>query len=78
VEFPPCPAACRQIDRSLLSWKAAHTEPHLSSTLEQAFKELKGDLSIRPIYHQLETRVEAHIFIAFLAYCLLVTSVIER
>lgn len=41
--------------------------------VEQAFKELKGDLSIRPIYHQLETRVEAHIFIAFLAYCLLVT-----
>src|SRR5271168_4947814 len=41
--------------------------------VEQAFKELKNDLSIRPIYHQLETRMEAHIFIAFLAYCLLVT-----
>src|SRR5450432_3192347 len=41
--------------------------------VEQAFKELKNDLSIRPIYHQLETRIEAHIFIAFLAYCLLVT-----
>ena len=41
--------------------------------VEQAFKELKSDLSIRPIYHQLETRIEAHIFIAFLAYCLLVT-----
>ena len=41
--------------------------------VEQAFKELKSNLSIRPIYHQLETRVEAHIFIAFLAYCLLVT-----
>jgi hypothetical protein len=36
--------------------------------VEQAFKELKNDLSIRPIYHQLETRIEAHIFIAFLAY----------
>ncbi len=34
------------------------------------FKELKNDLSIRPIYHQLETRIEAHIFVAFLAYCL--------
>ncbi len=32
--------------------------------VEQAFKELKSDLSIRPIYHQLETRIEAHIFIA--------------
>src|SRR5580698_837082 len=41
--------------------------------VEQAFKELTNDLSIRPIYHQLETRVEAHSFIAFLAYCLLVT-----
>jgi hypothetical protein len=41
--------------------------------VEQAFKELKNDLAIRPIYHQLDTRIEAHIFIAFLAYCLLVT-----
>jgi transposase len=41
--------------------------------IEQAFKELKSDLSIRPIYHQLEQRIEAHIFIAFLAYCLQVT-----
>ena len=41
--------------------------------IEQAFKELKNDLSIRPIYHQLETRIEAHIFVAFLAYCLMVT-----
>ena len=28
------------------------------------------DLSIRPIHHQLEKRIEAHIFISFLAYCL--------
>jgi transposase len=41
--------------------------------IEQAFKELKGDLSIRPIHHQLDARIEAHIFIAFLAYCLQVT-----
>jgi hypothetical protein len=41
--------------------------------VEQAFKELKGDLSIRPIYHQLDRRIEAHIFVAFLAYCLQVT-----
>lgn len=38
--------------------------------IEEAFKNLKGDLSIRPIHHQLESRIEAHIFIAFLAYCL--------
>jgi hypothetical protein len=41
--------------------------------VEQAFKELKGDLSIRPIYHQKDTRIEAHIFVAFMAYCLQVT-----
>ena len=41
--------------------------------VEQAFKELKNDLSVRPIYHQLEHRIEAHIFIAFMAYCLQVT-----
>jgi Transposase DDE domain len=41
--------------------------------IEQAFKELKSDLSIRPIYHQKDSRIEAHIFVAFMAYCLQVT-----
>jgi hypothetical protein len=41
--------------------------------VEEAFKNLKGDLAIRPIFHQDERRVEAHIFLAFLAYCLQVT-----
>jgi len=41
--------------------------------VEQAFKELKSDLAIRPIYHQTDERIEAHIFVAFLAYCLQVT-----
>jgi transposase len=41
--------------------------------IEQAFKELKGDLALRPIYHQTDNRIEAHIFIAFMAYCLQVT-----
>jgi len=41
--------------------------------VEQAFKELKGDLAVRPIYHQTDSRIEAHIFVAFLAYCLQVT-----
>jgi transposase len=41
--------------------------------VEAAFKSLKDDLSLRPIYHQLEHRIEAHIFISFLAYCLQVT-----
>jgi transposase len=41
--------------------------------IEAAFKCLKNDLGIRPIHHQLERRVDAHILIAFLAYCLTVT-----
>ena len=41
--------------------------------IEQAFKELKHDLAIRPIFHQREERIEAHIFVSFIAYCLLVT-----
>ena len=41
--------------------------------VEAAFKSLKSDLGIRPIHHQLEHRVEAHILVAFLAYCLSVT-----
>jgi hypothetical protein len=41
--------------------------------VEQAFKELKHDLAIRPIYHQTDERIEAHILVAFLAYCLQVT-----
>jgi transposase len=42
-------------------------------SVEEAFKNLKGDLAIRPIFHQDQARIEAHIFIAFLAYCLHVT-----
>ena len=41
--------------------------------VEQAFKELKDDLAIRPVYHQTDARIEAHILVAFLAYCLQVT-----
>jgi len=41
--------------------------------IEAAFKCLKSDLGIRPIYHQLEHRVDAHILVAFLAYCLTAT-----
>jgi hypothetical protein len=38
--------------------------------VEAAFKDLKNDLSLRPIFHSLEQRIEAHIFVSFLAYCL--------
>jgi transposase len=42
----------------------------LLTQIEEAFKNLKGDLAVRPIFHQLEKRIEAHIFVAFLAFCL--------
>lgn len=41
--------------------------------VEEVFKNLKGDLSLRPIHHQNEQRIEAHIFVAFMAYALHVT-----
>ena len=41
--------------------------------IEAAFRSLKSDLGLRPIYHRLDRRIEAHIFVAFLAYCLQVT-----
>ena len=41
--------------------------------VEQAFKELKNDLAIRPVHHQKDECIEARIFVSFLAYCLQVT-----
>jgi transposase len=41
--------------------------------VEEAFKILKGDLAIRPFHLQKEARIEAHMLIAFMAYCLHVT-----
>jgi transposase len=41
--------------------------------VEEAFKTLKSDLALRPIHHHVQPRVEAHVFIAFLGYCLTVT-----
>lgn len=41
--------------------------------VEEAFKNLKNDLALRPIFHKEEHRIEAHIFVSFLAYCLYIT-----
>jgi transposase len=41
--------------------------------IEAVFRALKNDLAIRPIHHQKDSRIEAHIFVSFLAYCLYVT-----
>ena len=45
----------------------------LQCNVEQAFKELKSDIRVRPVYHHKEERVDAHIFVAFLSYCLQAT-----
>jgi len=72
--------ASRREGRYLLRTNLSRSDPgklweyYLQLTeIEQAFKELKGDLAIRPIHHQLELRIESHIFISFLACCLQVT-----
>jgi hypothetical protein len=73
-------AAWRREGRYLLRTNLTETNPaklwefYLQLTeVEQAFKELKGDLALRPIHHQLEGRIQAHLFVSFLAYCLQVT-----
>jgi len=64
----------------LLRTNSTETEPDviwqryvLLTQVEAAFKSLKSDLAVRPVYHQLQHRVDAHIFVAFMAYCLMVT-----
>jgi len=70
----------RREGRYLLRTNLTETDPAKLWSLylqlvnvEQAFKNLKGDLAIRPIFHQSEKRIEAHILISFLAYCLHIT-----
>jgi len=53
--------------------KSLWKEYMIQGEIEQAFKELKNDLGLRPVYHQLEERIEAHIFTAFMALCLQAT-----
>jgi transposase len=67
----------RREGRYLLRSNLTETDPAklwefylLLVEVEAAFKNLKGDLAVRPIFHQRMARIEAHIFVAFLAYCL--------
>jgi len=73
-------AALRREGRYLLRTNLTATDParvwefYLQLVeVEAAFKNPKGDLTLRPIHHQREDRIEAHILVAFLAYCLQVT-----
>lgn len=70
----------RREGRYLLRTNLTETDPKVLweyylqlVAIEAAFKNLKDDLQIRPIFHQKEDRIEAHIFVAYLAYCLHVT-----
>ncbi len=55
---------------------AGHDEPELwtmymqLNDAEAAFRTLKQDLSIRPVFHQTEHRVKAHVLVCFLAYAM--------
>ena len=80
IERQTLRTAWRREGRYLLRTNLTETDPaklwefYLQLTeVEQAFKELKGDLALRPIHHQLEPRIQAHLFVSFLAYCLQVT-----
>lgn len=64
----------------LLRTNLTETDPNviwqryiLLTQVEATFKSLKSDLAVRPVHHQLEHRVEAHIFVAVMGYCLMVT-----
>jgi transposase len=70
----------RREGRYLLRTNLTNTDPKVLweyylqlVEIEAAFKLLKDDLKVRPLFHQKESRIEAHIFVAFLAYCLSVT-----
>jgi transposase len=72
--------ARRHEGRYLLRSNLTDTDParlwefYLQLThVEEAFKDLKGDLGVRPVYHQKDCRIQAHIMVAFVAYCLHVT-----
>ena len=80
LDKPKLRTARRREGRYLLRSNLTETDParlwefYLQLTeVEAAFKDLKGDLAVRPIYHHVERRIEAHLFVAFLAYCLHVT-----
>ena len=70
----------RREGRYLLRSNLTETDPAVVWTyylqlvqVEQAFRHLKGDPALRPIFHQDQRRIEAHIFVSFLSYCLHVT-----
>ncbi len=73
-------AVRRREGRYLLRTNLAADDPELIwrcymqlCHVEEAFRTLKGDLGLRPIFHHKAGRIEAHLYVAFLAYCLSIT-----
>ena len=73
-------AARRREGRYLLRTNMTAEDPELIwrcymqlCHVEEAFRTLKGDLGLRPIFHRNLERIEAHLFVCFLAYCLMTT-----
>ena len=58
------------IDFSNASLAGIELRSSVSGPITGDFAHIKGDLALRPIFHQLQKRIEAHILIAFLAFCL--------
>lgn len=80
LDRPKLRVARRREGRYLLRTNLSADDPELLWRcymqlvfVEEAFRTLKGDLSLRPIYHRKPERIEAHLFVAFLAYCLSIT-----
>jgi transposase len=80
LDFAQLRQARRREGRYLLRTNLADTEPDTLwryymqlTAVEESFRTLKGDLGLRPIYHQNPARIEAYLFVAFLAYCLSTT-----
>jgi transposase len=67
IPWEDWPTAAQRQAPALWSWYMQLVQ------VEEAFRTLKSDLGLRPIFHQVEPRVEAHILVAFLGYCLSVT-----
>jgi hypothetical protein len=65
-----------QPNRTAIDYPAESAFPQFAPRTSTHFfmlSNLKDDLALRPIFHQLEHRIVAHIFVAFMAYCLHVT-----
>lgn len=71
-EFSDISQGCYMLRSNIIDWSGEELwRAYMQLTdAEEAFKIQKNDLQLRPVYHQKEHRVEAHILVCFLAYVL--------